>query len=273
MRRYYYLIASLPEIDDESIKKFPQLIKEWEEELHPADLPDLRFLLMRNDNKNLLKFLRARDGISLLDRISMHTPSVYSFEELENIYIGEYDGDKEVPYYFLKFIEEESEKKYSVRERENRLLELYYEAGIGHKNPFIRKMFLFKRDLKNIMLAINAKRHGFKMENVVLGDYDLPKRLFQAQEEDFGLSKEYPFVKNLIKKLEETQLVDLEREIDKALLDYLDEEESADFSFNYLLRYFIEMSQKYRYLNLSESEGEKALNEITEKIIQKSYSL
>ncbi|MCS6983879.1 MAG: DUF2764 domain-containing protein [Leptospiraceae bacterium] len=271
MARYIYLISGLPEISTESARLLPKLLEEWEEELKKEDLEDLRFLIFRNDNKNLLKFLRAKDGISLLDRVSMHEPCVFSFVEIENIYIEEYDGEKKVPEYWLFFLEEEKKKKLSLQERERLLVELYYEAGISHRNPLVRKIFLFKRDMKNLLLAINAYRHNLRLENIVVGNYDLPEILLRSQESYKGLAKDFPFLSLWEKLLDEKRLVELEQEIDLVLVEYIDSVRNPDnFSFDYLIRYYIDLAQRYRWLELSPRVGKIALEELTEHILQKA---
>ncbi|MCX7632524.1 MAG: DUF2764 domain-containing protein [Turneriella sp.] len=269
--RYPYLISGLPDITPETVERLPKLLQEWEEELLPRDWQDLSFLLLQNDNKNLLKFLRARDGVSLLDRVSIHAPSLFNWEELENIYIGEYDGKNPVPEYWLQFLEEEKSRKWDIRARENHLLELYYAAGISHRNRLIREIFSFERDVKNILLALHGRRHGIKLQHILVGDYDLADILLSADGAQPGLLREFPFITRWQRCLDEADLISLEKQIDQLILDHIDSVRvHDDLSFDFLIRYFVELLQLYRWLNLTKLSGKNALEELTTTILEKA---
>ncbi len=266
-RQYPYLVSGLPDPDG----RYPEILAEILEELHPDDREVLRFLLFRNDNKNLLKLLRFRDGISTHDNVQFHSPAVFSFAELENMLIGEYDGDIPLPAYLLQFLEEESAGGWTVRERENRLLQLYYREGIRHHNEFIRNMFLFKQDLKNILLALNARLEGFKIERITIGNYDLPAQLQVSAAADFGLSAEYPFISTLAELLQSDRLLELEHEVDRILLSYCEEMVKLQpFSLEYILFYVLGLGMRYRWQALNDRDGERVLDTITQGILRRA---
>ncbi|MCB1200882.1 MAG: DUF2764 family protein [Leptospiraceae bacterium] len=268
---YYYLVSGLPEINEESAANISRIKMEIEEQLDSYDAIAFRFLIFKNDNKNLLQFLRQRDGIEAEPGTDFFVPANFSFEDLENLIIDAYDSEYSVPEYIEQFLEELKNEKYTLRERENRLLQLYYEAGIEYPNRFISQYFLFKRDLKNIILTLNAKMANFKSERIVIGDYDLAKDLFIAQGRDLGLSKVYDYVNTLADKLLNRELVDLELEIDNIVFSFLNENfDENGFHLEAVLIWFLKLASFSRWNQLREQEGSTALDSIVNRIVQTS---
>lgn len=266
---FYFLVNALPDIttlDSDAIGEVRLLI---EENLHGDDLKAFRFLLHRNDNKNLLNLMRKRDGILPKMAERLYTPAVFSFEDLGDMLIDEYDDDAEIPDYLAQFLSEEKNASWSLRERENRLIELYYEAGIHYSQEFIRALFLFKRDLKNIMLALNARTQGFKIARVTIGEYDLPPALAASSQADFGLAGVHEYIPELLHLLEEAKLVELEHLLDRLLLQHCSSlAEKNIFSLNYVLHYFLELMLLHRWHDLTPQQGAMCLEQTMEEIIR-----
>ena len=157
---FHFLVNALPDVASLAADEIDEVRYLIESNLDHESLHTFRFLLYRNDNKNLLKLMRKRDGIlpKMADRFN--TPAVFSFEDLDDMLIDAYEDEAEIPGYLAEFLQEERQSNWAVRERENRLVDLYYEAGTCYPQDFISAMFLFKRDLKNILLALNARMQG-----------------------------------------------------------------------------------------------------------------
>lgn len=266
---FYFLVNALPDIttlDADAINEVRLLI---EANLHGNDIEAFRFLLYRNDNKNLLNLMRKRDGILPKMAERFYTPAVFSFEDLDDMLIDEYDDDAHIPDYLAAFLSEEKNASWSLRERENRLIELYYEAGVLYPQEFIRTLFVFKRDLKNIMLALNARMQGFKITRVTIGEYDLPSLLAASSQTDFGLSGVHEYIPELLRLLEEAKLVELEHLLDKLLLQYGSSlAEKNIFSLNYVLHYFLELMLLHRWHRLTPQQGAECLEQTMEEIIR-----
>lgn len=267
-QKYQFLVNALPDIGDAAAGNLNEIRFFIEENLDPTDHMAFHFLLFRNDNKNLLKLMRKRDGILPRTAVHFYAPAFFSFEDLDDLLIGEYSDDAEIPEYMQQFLAEEKNSGWKVRDRENRLLELYYEAGLCFRQPFIRDMFLFKRDLKNIVLALNARMHHFKISRITIGDDDVSTALASASQPDFGLGGSHEYVSRLSELLKQGNLRGLEEATDTLLLDYCASITGENiFSLNYILYYFLSLSLRHRWLSLSHEQGGLALGQIIEDIV------
>lgn len=267
---YHFLVNALPDLTDRATERLAEIRSLIEANLEGEAEQAFYYLLYRNDNKNLLKLMRKRDGI-LPAPTAMHfyEPAVFSFEDLEDMLISAYEGEAAIPDYMVAFIDEEKHAGWTVRERENRLLQLYYEAGTEFPQEFIRSMFLFKRDLKNIMLALNARMHNFKITRITLGDYDLTTQVATSTQPDFGLAGVHEYIPVLINLLHAGKLVELEKEIDRLLLEHCASLVGEKlFNLNYVLYYFLELSLAHRWSVLSPEKGARALDELVADIIR-----
>ncbi|MFZ5630081.1 MAG: DUF2764 family protein [Spirochaetota bacterium] len=266
---FHFLVNALPEVATLAADEIDEVRDLIESNLDAESLQAFRFLLHRNDNKNLLKLMRKRDGIlpKMADRFN--TPAVFSFEDLDDMLIDAYEDEAEIPGYLAEFLQEERHSSWSVRERENRLIDLYYEAGTRYPQEFIASMFRFKRDLKNILLALNARMQGFKVARITVGDYDLPAALALSTQADFGLSGVYEYIPQLVALLSEGQLVELEHQLDDLLLAHCRTLVGENiFTLNYVLCYFLDLTLRHRWHELTPEKGARALSETVQEIIR-----
>lgn len=267
---YHFLVNALPELADRATERLAEIRSLIEANLDDASVQAFHYLLYRNDNKNLLKLMRKRDGILPAPTAAhFYEPAVFSFEDLEDMLISAYEGEAAIPAYMQAFLDEEKHAGWTVRERENRLLHLYYEAGTEYPQEFIRSMFLFKRDLKNILLALNARAHNFKITRITLGDYDLSTQVATSTQPDFGLAGVHEYIPALMNLLNEGKLLELEKEIDRLLLAHCATLVGEDmFNLNYVLYYFLELSLAHRWSVLSPEKGARALDELVADVIR-----
>ncbi|HNM99351.1 MAG TPA: DUF2764 family protein [Turneriella sp.] len=271
---FHFLVNALPDVASLAADEIDEVRYLIESNLDHESLHTFRFLLYRNDNKNLLKLMRKRDGIlpKMADRFN--TPAVFSFEDLDDMLIDAYEDEAEIPGYLAEFLQEERQSNWAVRERENRLVDLYYEAGTCYPQDFISAMFLFKRDLKNILLALNARMQGFKVARITVGDYDLPAALASSPQADFGLAGVYEYIPQMAAYLNEGRLVELEHLLDDLLLDHCATlVGDGIFTLNYVLYYFLELSLRHRWHELTPEKGARALSETVQEIIRTAGQL
>jgi hypothetical protein len=266
---FHFLVNALPDVATLAADEIDEVRYLIESNLDAESLRAFRFLLYRNDNKNLLKLMRKRDGILPKMAERFYTPAVFSFEDLDDMLIDAYEDEAEIPDYLAEFLREERQSNWSLRERENRLIHLYYESGTSHPQKFISSMFLFKRDLKNILLALNARAHGFKVARITVGDYDLPAALALSTHAEFGLSGVYEYIPQLAAFLAQGRLVELEHLLDDLLLAHCATlVGDRIFTLNYVLYYFLELSLRHRWHELTPEKGARALSETIQEIIR-----
>ncbi|HBS05544.1 MAG TPA: hypothetical protein DEA96_11295 [Leptospiraceae bacterium] len=268
--RYHYLISGLPDLytaDQGAERELDRIQSEILELLEGDDARQFQYLLYRNDNKNLLRLIRDRQGIQDDSQITFHRPAAFSHQDLEEGILGLL----ELPEYMQLYLEEMDLQKHLTLFSENRLIELYYEEAISNTGPFLSGYFSHKRDVKNIISAINARRDGMELANVVVGDTDLNRQLIQSNLPDFGLSQLYPFITEVRELIEQRQLNDLERRIDSLILDYIQENSMGhEFDEVAVFAYFLELSLASRWLDRSVDLGRDRLREIVKKVLSNS---
>lgn len=235
--------------------------------LEPEDRARFNYLLYRNDNKNLLRLIRDRQGIQDDSNISFHRPAAFTHQDLEEGILGIF----ELPDYMREFLEETDIQKPLTLETENRLIELYYQEAIANSGEFLSGYFEHKRDIKNIVIAINAKRDGKDVSQVLVGDTDLNRQIAVSNQADFGLSRIYPFIPEIRELIEHRHLNDLEKKIDSLILDYIEtHSEGHIFDEVAVFAYFLELSLSHRWLDRSAEEGRERLKEIVRKVLSNS---
>ena len=267
---YHYLVSGLPDLEQNELKakRDMEAIQEWIcDNLTPRDRRHFQFLIYRNDDKNLLYLMRKREGQKVSEIMTFHKPSVFSYQELEE----GVNGLRDLPFYMARFMEEQKTvvAYMAGRPRENRLVSLYYDAAFELDDSFIRKYFSFKRDLKNIVNSINAKKFGFSLNDVLIGNYELVDRIKKSSAPDFGLSITHPYTNELLELIEIKDFKRLELKIDSILRDYIDEITSKDrFDVSFIFGYFIKLTLGNRWLSLDAEKGIEKFNMAIRNIIR-----
>ena len=270
--QYYYLKSGLPVLGTAGLSAEANLdsIRVFiESNLSPGDQAHFRYLLYRNDNKNLLRLMRAHDGVEESSHLTFNEPAVFAHQELES----GFSGISELPEYMKVFVAEYRAGRLppNVRVRENMLKESYYSEALDLPNAFLRSYFHFKRDLKNILSAINARKFGYPLEEVFIGDYDLVETLRTSRASDFGLARSHPYVSELGGLIESGDLSGLERAIDRILIDHVDEQSAGEpFGSAAVFAYFVRLSLGSRWLSLTKEGGMVELRNIMQRILARA---
>ena len=267
-RKYFYLIAGLPELggtDQKAEKDAPAVLNWIRENLEPEDLRVFNYIIYRNDNKNLLYLIRRQEGYPESPLSPFQEPAVFDRRELEE----GLHGLGELPAYMERFLEEERVQPRGGRRRENRLKELYYEEALQLPLPFLRGYFAFKRDLKNILCALNARKYGLPVSEVLIEPGDLRATLESSAAPDFGLGRSHEYVQRLSELMEAEHMELLELEIDAILADYIDRNSALDFyGPARVCAYALKLSLKARWMGLEKSAGMKALEDIRDRVLK-----
>lgn len=110
---------------------------------------------------------------------------------------------------------------------------------------------------------------GFKVARITVGDYDLPAALASSPQADFGLAGVYEYIPQMAAYLNEGRLVELEHLLDDLLLDHCATlVGDSIFTLNYVLYYFLELSLRHRWHELTPEKGARALSETVQEIIR-----
>jgi hypothetical protein len=232
-------------------------------QLNTKDRNEFLYLLYRNDNKNLLYILRKKKRIQEAPLVSFHTPSAFTYQELEEGMIG----INSLPEYMNEFLRITS-GNYEGRKTENYLTQLYFEECIQRTGDFLSNYFTFKRDVKNIVSALNAKKFNYNLSDALIGTGDIVNRIMKSTTIDLGLGKNFPFIDDLIALIDQGNFQALERRVDSILFDYLTANAALDrFSREAVYEYFLRLSLISRWIQLNTDKGSVKLKQILDWVI------
>ena len=264
-RQYHYLVAGLPDliIDDQ---KTPMSTDHFRELLH-ENMPDNEYDLIRSffwrfDNDNLMN--RLQNPESAIDPRGNLVSN-----ELDELLAAAKEGSSSavstLPPYLMAFILAYTSDTPAIENKrwELQLSELYYEYILGGKNYFIKNWYAFEKDLSNILTAFNCRNHEIPVENQIIGKDELTEKLVKSNARDFGIDKDFPKIEQILKALDEPDLLEQEKLIDRIKWDFLDE---AVFFYYFtverLFSFLIKLSMIERWMVLDKPTGQQLFNEL-----------
>ncbi|MGC8765345.1 MAG: DUF2764 family protein [Brevinematia bacterium] len=258
MRRYYYLIASLPEVILHGETKgmpLDEFLDFCEAELHPLDFKNLKMMYIFQDIKNAVYFKSEEDFY--------HTPSYYSKEEfLENIK----DSSDFLPFlsdYF--FLRKEGKRLFPKMIEIDELTYLFYESLEElDVYPFVKRYYTdIELVLKNISSAM-VMRHKNKFEEeklIPFGEYY--ERIVKSSSADMGFAIEFPFIEKMNDALHKNDLVGFEEIIENARWEMLDLLVGDDFfAVTNVFAIGVKLFSVERWKKLSPEKGKERLDEL-----------
>jgi hypothetical protein len=136
------------------------------------------------------------------------------------------DGER-FPRFMKVYLEEYKGEKIEKVDPLDRLVELYYQDALFVPNYFLRSFFSFEFLLLNIVAALRARAKSLEMKGYIIDTGALPAGLpadvlrvldalftnFSAV--DFGLGKEFPWLKKVSTLVEEGDFLALEEKLDE----------------------------------------------------------
>jgi hypothetical protein len=250
-REYHYLVAGLPDIVIDQGKvnlKVADFKEELREHLHPNDFRLVGLLFLRFDNLNLLNLLQKREE---------PWDAMGNFSE-EQMTQGLNDQGAGLPSYLLAFANayRESAPIVSTMSWENQLAKLYYEYLLSKTEGFLHEWFTFDRDVKNLLTAMSARRHGLSLGGQLVGRNDVTAAIDKSHARDFGLSNEYPYIERLLKIEEQPDIVEQERDIAHLKWDYLEDLITFNyFTIDKILGFLLKLISYERWAMLDPAKG------------------
>jgi len=249
-REYHYLVAGLPDIVIDQGKvnlKVADFKEELREHLHPDDFRLVELLFLRFDNINLL---------NLLEKNNEPWDKMGNFSE-EQMTQGLTDNAG-LPSYLIAFANAFRETAPIVGSMswENQLAKLYYEYVLAKTEGFLHEWFSFDRDLKNLLTAMSARRHGLAFSGQLVGRNDVTEAINKSHARDFGLANEHPYIERLLKIEEQPNILDQERDIAYLKWDYLEDLNTFNyFTIDKILGFLLKLISYERWAMLDPAEG------------------
>lgn len=264
---YYYLLVALPSTKDFQEKAFLDIERIQAfilEHLSEKDKQAFRYTLYRNDNKNLLSILKKKYNWMENPVISFHTPAAFTYQELES----GIEGFFTLPKYMQEFLSYEKEQ-YKGSETENFLIRLYFQEASELENPFLKSYFEFKRDIKNVLSAINRNIYHLTNSSSFLEGGLVYHLLKNSTGNDLRVLESYDFIEEMQSLIQNKQFIRIEKRVDEILLKFISSYPILEpFSSDAVFARFLQLSIQYRWLKWDENLGLDHLNQSIEWVLK-----
>jgi hypothetical protein len=140
------------------------------------------------------------------------------------------------------------------------------EKGLKAKNRFIRDWFAYNRDLNNILVAQICRKHGFDVQQQIVGEGEVAEQLrTHTTQKDFGLNEvmDNDDAKAILELAQIDDLMKREKTIDGVRFMWLQAYTEFDFfSAEQVFAYYLEAVMLHRWSLLTIEEGEKVFREL-----------
>ncbi len=255
--QYYYLIAGLPNIEPDA--DMPPLDQTAFKDvlLEQCSLQEaalLNWLLYPSDNENLVRMLYHKPARS--------ETGVFTSKALDNII----SRKTKPPHYMGKFLKAfwKNKEAHSEDEWRNKLTTLYYQAAQTLDNAFLHDWIEFELKLKNLIAAINGRKHNFSYADALISGGEFTTQLVSGNKKtDFGLTDDELPVKDVIKMMDNPNLLVKEKYLDDLRWRWLDEHTFFHyFTVEKLLAYYIKLGILSRWHKLDSRWGRERLHKM-----------
>lgn len=266
-RNYYCLVAGLQDITIDVHKlQFSQQAfrQELKVELHPDDYEQVEKLFLLHDNANLLNLL-LKTGKPFDEKGN------FSQEKLEENIKEPHD----LPEYMNAFITAFKNKEPLMPDLspENELTTLFFDQMLKLDNDFLRDWFAFELNLRNIIIALSARKHEIPYEYQIIGTGEISNIIRKSHARDFGLSAEIDFMEDLANIVRNDNVQEREKAIDELRWKYLDEVTFFEyFTMEKVLAFTIKLGMVERWLGIDKDHGNEMFKKLL-KELQSSYQL
>jgi hypothetical protein len=267
-RNYYYLVAGMQDITLE-VHKLSMGQLEWRQEmqtqLHPQDYKLVEILFYPIDNINIVNLL-AKNNVEFDIR------GIFSQAELaENIK----EPNGELPSYMDRFIlaSKDSEQIIPCMSPENEVTALFYNYTQTLGSEFLRKWFLFNRDLNNLLTALICRKYDIPYENQIVGTDETAETIRKSHARDFGLSSEIDWLEDLLNITKNDDVQEREKAIDQLRWKYLDDVTFFEyFTIDTILAFTIKLGMVERWLAIDKEHGMNMFDQLLSEL-KSSYKL
>ncbi|MFP4467878.1 MAG: DUF2764 family protein [Bacteroidales bacterium] len=267
-RNYYYLVAGLQDITLDIHKLHSDQLAFREElrtELRPDDYKLVEKLFLPFDNINLLNLLEKNDK-------PFQEKGNFSKERLEeNI-----KEPADLPEYMMRFITafKNKEPVFEEMKPEDELNTLFYDYLLeNEKNAFLHDWFQLELNIKNIMVALIARKYEVPYENKIIGTGETAEMIRKSHSRDFGLGGELDYIEELTAIAKKDDVKEREQAIDELKWNYLEEETFFHyFTIEKILAFTIKLGMIERWLNIDRDHSNEMFKKLL-KELQESYEL
>ena len=230
-KNYHCLIAGLPDLlPDDKKRHFTsaELRDYLRDELRPADFELVKLFYLPFDHENLLNLLFGQEEFSWDERGNF---SREAFEQLADKKQLENVDFSRFPSFFRRFITlyHDEEVQFTKPGATKFITEDWYKLIFKSKNEFVKTFGAYRKNMANIMLALNGRKHNLPFEDAIIGNDEIARALKTSRTRDFGLKERIlGFVQKLF--IAERWL-ELDKEKGQQIFKQLLEEIQSNFEF------------------------------------------
>ena len=266
--KYYYLVASLPDLSLED-SKLSYSVADFKTEIYPnlsaSDQRLIDLFYLKFDNANVLKLLEDRE-------VSVDARGNFTGEQLlDYISIIKEGGEvspKDFPSYLSAFLFDYFQAQAeSMLIWEDHLASLYYEYAISCGNEFVSSWFDFNLTINNVLIALTARKYKWEVASHIVGHTEICDSLRTSNARDFGLTGEVDYWENLQKISEITELIEREKKLDGLRWDWIDEAVFFDyFTIERIFAFLLKLEMIERWISLDKETGNRLFRSMIESL-------
>lgn len=265
MANYYCLLAGAPDLslDETGVQmSVVQLREEAADELSFIDAKMLeQYFFLYEDCLNLVRRLKDPEAELL-------PGGNYSQEQFDDLVRSARELNFNVhryPAFMSEFARSWSfNKDVEGYFPEDEITYRFYEYVLQNcRNAFVRKWYRLNMDINNILTAMLAREQGWNVSDFIKGEGEVTEMILENKTRDFDLSREYDYVKDLMRIVDEQDPVKKEKMIDAMKWLWLDEHTFFDpFNFEALFAYFCKLKIQERWSRLDPETGRQTFERI-----------
>ena len=270
-RKYYYLIAGLPDLipDDKKLAfSSVQLRNYLQEELHPSDFELVKMFYLPWDHNNLVRHM-YKEVFEWDERGNYSLETVEQFADKKQFELMDVSP---FPDYLIKFLEfyHDDEEGFPKSEAIAKLTEGWYSHLQGSDYEFVRELADYKQNMGNILLALNSRKHGIHVEDAFIGDNEIIFALKKSRSRDFGLSNEVNDIETIIQIFETGNILDRELRLDSHFWQFLDESTFFNyFTIERVLAFVQKLFIAERWYRLDKEKGQQMFKQLLDELQSK----
>lgn len=269
-KNYHCLIAGLPDLIPDDKKRYfssAELRDYLQDELRPADFELVKLYYLPFDHENLLNLLFVDEEFQWDERGNY---SRKAFEQLADKKQLENVNFSLFPPYFRRFVLlfHDEEVQFTRAGAMKFLTEDWYKFIFGSKNEFVKTFGEYKRNIVNIMLALNGRKHNIPFEDAIIGNDEIARMLKTNRSRDFGLTDdEFNDIENILQLYEIENLLERELKLDNYTWQFIDEITFFNyFTIERILGFVQKLFIAERWLELDKEKGQHIFKKLLEEL-------
>ena len=262
--QYHCLIAGLPDLslgDPVECISVPAFRRVLEEELFPEDFEQVRLVFLRDDHRNLVRFIETGE----VDPDSAGNYTYEDFRDQFGLFSSIIPQEDILPPYMVRVMKEfhEMEQKADPVQISHALAGDYLEYVLEHGCRFLRAYIRFEYDLDNLLTYLEAGRHDMERGRYITGRTPHAEHLRQSLSHVLERDPEFEYFDEILSRSEITSIAERELRFDAMRWEKIDELIFfEDFDINRILGYLFKVMIVMRWSGLTRQKGESRIRGI-----------